>query len=123
MWANSPMYYNAFDDQPASYDGAVGRLELYDVQQSALFVSESQALQALAAIAGATAAVPMLERQERAMAALVNGSLWDEATGIYRQRDASANASRGLSAVLSPTSFYPMMGGIPSVAQAERMVQ
>jgi hypothetical protein len=73
------MYYNAFDDQPASYDGAAGRLELYDVQQSALFVSESQALQALAAVAGATAAVPTLERQGRAMAALVNGSLWDEA--------------------------------------------
>ena len=47
--------------------------------QSALFVSESQALQALAAVAGATAAAPALERQGRAMAALVNGSLWDEA--------------------------------------------
>ena len=52
---NSPMYYNAFADQPASYDNVSYRLQLYDVQQSALFVSESQALQALAVIDGGAA--------------------------------------------------------------------
>ena len=102
---NSPMYYNAFADQPASYDNVSYRLQLYDVQQSALFVSESQALQALAVIDGGAAAMtslPMLQQREETMARLVNESLWDEATGIYRQRDASG-ASRGLSSVLSPT--------------------
>ena len=99
---NSPMYYNSFDDQPAGYDTATGRLELYDVQQSALFVSESTALQELAAVAGAhaAAAIPMLKEQSAAMSKLVNQSLWDESTGIYRQRDAS-NMSRGFSPVLS----------------------
>jgi hypothetical protein len=52
---NSPMYYNAFPDPEnpakqlqAEWDSATGRLQLYDCQQSALFVSESTALQALA---------------------------------------------------------------------------
>lgn len=99
-------YYNAFDDEPAAFDNITSRLQLYDVQQSALFVSESLALQALAKAAGAigTAAMPMLKEQSTTMAALVNGSLWDEETGIYRQRDASP-LKRGLSPVLSPTSF------------------
>lgn len=35
----------------------------------------------------------------------------------------AANTSRTFSPVLSPTSFYPMMSGIPSVAMAETMVR
>jgi hypothetical protein len=64
-----------------------GRLELYDVQMSALFVSESKALQELAPIAGGSApagVLPMLEQQAKTMARLVNSSLWDNQTGIYR---------------------------------------
>ena len=118
---NSPMYYNAFNDTQASWDSAAGRLQLYDVQMSALFVSESIALQQLAVLVAQPAALPMLSTQAKTMAALVNGSLWDETTGIYRQRDASP-AKLGFSPVLSPTSFYPMLGGIPSEAQAERMI-
>lgn len=80
---NSPMYDNAFGQQPATYNAATGRLELYDVQMSSLFVSESRALQALALIAGepARAALTMLETQADTMASLVNGSLWDEQSG------------------------------------------
>lgn len=72
-----------FDDQPAAYDIDNGRLQLYDVQQSALFVSESIALQQLTNAAGAAgaAALPLLKQQAATMAALVNGSLWDDATG------------------------------------------
>ena len=72
-----------FDDQPAAYDIDNGRLQLYDVQQSALFVSESIALQQLTKAAGTAgaAALPLLEQQAATMAALVNGSLWDDATG------------------------------------------
>ena len=87
---NSPMYYNAFDDGAASFDSARGRLQLYDVQQSALFVSESLALQQLAQlVAGAETSLALLQQQSATMAALINGSLWDDATGIYRQRDAT----------------------------------
>lgn len=92
---------------------------------SALFVSESLALQKLGPIAGLSSNNPIISKlkmQSESMASLLNTSLWDDETGIYRQRDATANKSRGLSPVLSPTSFYPMLAGIPSVSQAERMV-
>jgi hypothetical protein len=85
---NSPMYDNAFDQQPATYNAASGRLELYDVQMSSLFVSESQALQELAAVVGGPtlAVLPTLKKQANNMASLVNASLWDDETGIFRQR-------------------------------------
>ena len=117
---NSPMYFNAFDSpnassrgkrMPANFDLASGRLQLYDVQQSALFVSEARALQQLANISGssaALAAVPQLKARADSMAALINSVLWDESSGIYRQLDASA-AELGFSPAISPTSFYPMI--------------
>jgi hypothetical protein len=147
---NSPMYLNAFDSTPptapaagddgaaapgdgshrsqsttripASFDAAKGRLQLYDVQQSALFVSEARALQKLAAVSGNSEAIPQLKTRADSMAALINGLLWDEATGIYRQVDASP-AGRGFSPAISPTSFYPMIAGMAGVDQAERMVK
>ena len=82
------MYDNAFDQMPATYNATTGRLELYDFQMSSLFVSESQALQELASVVGGPtlAVLPMLKQQANRMASLVNGSLWDDETGIFRQR-------------------------------------
>lgn len=51
-----------------------------------------------------------------------NATLWDESTGLYRQVDASSD-KKGFSSAISPTSFYGMIGGVPSVTQAERMVK
>ena len=78
---NSPMYYNAFDDKPAAYDAVSGRIQLYDVQMSALFVSESMALQELAKVAGVSSSqwgpvLPLLKTQAHTMSLLVNTSLW-----------------------------------------------
>eukprot|EP00937_MAST-01D_sp_MAST-1D-sp2_P000301 g301.t1 len=131
---NAPMYYNAFDGAPASYDAEASRLQLYDVQQSALFVSEARALQRLVdavsatetAGAGTAAAAArmlgVLREREQAVARSIDRVLWDERTGIYRQVDASP-ARRGFSAEISPTSFYPMLGAVPSAARAKRMVR
>ena len=120
-WLSLCRYYNAFNNTKASYDKAKGRLQLYDVQMSSLFVAESKALQKLAVAVGDTAAVAMLKQQCDNIGALINGVLWDEATGIYRQVDAS-NLSRGFSPAISPTSFYPLIAGVASTARAQRMV-
>ena len=90
---NSPMYDNAFDQQPATYNATTGRLELYDVQMSSLFVSESHALQKLASVAGELGhtALSVLQRQAKEMASRINVSLWDEQTGIFRQRYADVS--------------------------------
>ena len=96
----------------ASYDANAGRLQLYDCQQSALFVSESRALQKLAvATAGNGGAVATLSKQASAITANIGRLLWDEATGIYRQYDASP-LGRGHSPVISPTSFCTDMAEI-----------
>jgi neutral trehalase len=119
---NSPMYDDAFGvGVGAEWDVVRHRLQLYDVQQSALFVSESHALEALAHLCGHGDVVPLLQAQRRAMSAAINRVLWDEGSGIYRQVDASPK-QRGFSYAISPTSFYPMLGGVPTAAQATRLV-
>eukprot|EP00051_Salpingoeca_urceolata_P013522 m.169852 g.169852 ORF g.169852 m.169852 type:complete len:934 (+) comp17815_c0_seq5:96-2897(+) len=124
---NSPMYYDTFDvpgsskRAPARWDAEQGRVQLYDCQQSALFVAESQALQALAAVAGRSDTMPMLQHQSQTLSRLINNVLWDDATGVYRQKDASP-LRLGFSPAISPTSFYPMIAGIPSQAQATRLL-
>ena len=106
----------------ADFDGTLGRLQLYDVQMSSLFVSESHALQALAPLAGQPAGVvAQLARQSADVTALMQSVLWDANTKIYRQVDASPKR-RGFSAAISPTSFYPMIAGVATVPQAEAMV-
>jgi putative isomerase len=124
---NSPMYFNAWrtpadpEGVAADWDAQASRLQLYDVQQTALFAAEAQALQVLANATGNTAAVPQLAQRQATVAAALNSVLWDNNTGIYRQVDASPSA-RGFSPSLSPTSFYPMISGAASAEQADRMV-
>ena len=49
MLCYATRYYNAFGDAPAAWDDVANRLQLYDVQQSSLFVSDCRALEALVA--------------------------------------------------------------------------
>ena len=65
---NSPMYYNAFNNTVADYDADAGRIQLYDVQMSALFVSESLALQQLASVADQAALDPLIPPRPRVLA-------------------------------------------------------
>ena len=117
------MYYDTFGrGRGAEWATASHRVELYDVQQSALFVSESLALEALANVTGNVVLCPRLRKQRIAMSAAINRVLWDDGTGIYRQVDASP-ARRGFSPVISPTSFYPMIAGVATADQALRMVR
>ena len=119
---NSPMYYYAFNDSEAEFDSVSKRVQLFDCQQSALFVSESLSLQALGKASGNGADVAMLHKQSTVIASQINKVLWDDTTGIYRQVDASPKR-RGFSEVISPTSFYPLIAGVASVDQAVTMVR
>ena len=62
-----------------------------------------------------------LRQQSESITAQINKQLWDDTTGVYRNLDAST-LRRGFSPRLSPTSFYPMIGGVASLAQVERMM-
>ena len=92
---------------------------------SFLFISESQALQELAAAVPGIAHPAVLARlksQSATVTQAANSTLWDNITGLYRQLDASPD-SRGFSSAISPTSFYGMIASVPSIEQAERMVK
>ena len=122
------MYLNTFRD--AAHPRGVGprfehqRLMLYDCQMSFLFISESQALQWLGSRAAnaSTDLLHHLHDQENFLIAAANATLWDAGSGVYRQVDASADR-KGFSPSISPTSFYGMIGGVPSMLQAEQMVR
>ncbi len=45
--------------------------------------------------------------------------LWDGKSGIYRDKDLVTNQ---FSTRLAPTNFYPLLAGLPTQEQAERMV-
>ncbi|MBO5480167.1 MAG: hypothetical protein J6A63_03140 [Clostridia bacterium] len=55
----------------------------------------------------------------KTVADTVNQLLWDEETGAYYDRTFSG----ALTKVLTPASFFPLIAGIPSKAQAEKMVK
>lgn len=50
----------------------------------------------------------------------INNLLWDEEDGVYYDRLVDSGK---FTKVLTPASFFPMMAGIPSKEQAERMVK
>ncbi len=50
---------------------------------------------------------------------VMNDLLWDEQDGVYYDRLMSGKLTK----VLTPASFFPMFAGVPSAAQAEKMVK
>ena len=51
--------------------------------------------------------------------AQINAVLWDEEDGMYYDRTMSGKLAK----VLTPSSFFPMMVGVPTKEQAEKMVK
>ncbi len=110
---NSPMY----DGVP--FDATTNLLELADVGLTGLYVADCQALAEIATILGRPADAAELRARGEKYAAGLRG-LWDEKAGIYLNRRTDSGEA---SPKVSPTSFYPLMAGVPTPAQAERMVR
>ena len=108
---NSPMYDGEF------FDNATSLMQLADVGMSSMVVQEAEALAELAAVVNRTAdAARVLQRANATRAALA--ALWDERDGVFTNLFANGTFYRRR----SPTSFYALMAGAASDAQAERMV-
>lgn len=115
-------YESGLDDSPM-YDDAVfntetGTMEMTDIGINSLYALDCWALHELARIIGRIELAEELKAEFERIKTLVNKELWDESSGIYRNRLWNG----ALSGRISPTSFYPMIAGIASAAQAERMV-
>jgi neutral trehalase len=110
---NSPMY------DGAPFDPATGRMHLADVGMTSLYVADCRALAEMARILGRR----QEEQELRSRAARYGArlrTLWDEKSGIFLNKNLDTGAS---SQRLTPTNFYPMLAGIASPRQADRMVR
>jgi hypothetical protein len=110
---NSPLY----DDVP--FDEARGLMRMADVGQMSLHAADSAALAEIAAILGRTAEAAELRERAAATRAKL-ASLWDDERGIFCNRRLDTGQ---LIARTAPTSFYPMLCGAATPAQAARMVR
>jgi hypothetical protein len=108
---NSPMY------DGAGFDGKL--MQLADVGLMSFYIADCDALAEIASELGRTRdAAELRRRAARYRKAL--STLWDPATGIYRNKDLRTGK---LSDRLSPTNFYPLLAKVPGPAQADRMIR
>ncbi len=109
---NSPLFDSAV------YNETSHKLELASVGLMSLYIADCKNLASIAEILGkADDKEELLSRAEKYSLKL--NELWDEKSGIYRDKDLVTNK---FSYRLAPTNFYPLIAGLPTQEQAERMV-
>jgi putative isomerase len=109
---NSPV----FDD--AEFDPASRTLTLATVDLNAMLCADSELLARIARECGDEKTARALDREHAAHAARINALMWSDKHGAYLNRTWDGR----LAQVLTPMIFYPLMAGVPTEAQAERLV-
>lgn len=111
---NSPMY----EDIKPEVVGKNSLMNLADVGLNSMYAADCKYLAKIAKELGKTADETELLGREKKFS-ILTAKLWDDKTGIYLNKylDTSKFSPR-----LSPTLFYPMLAGIPSKQQSERMM-
>lgn len=118
---NSPMY-DGIDNGlgPVRFDNVTTHhMTLYDVGMTALYLSDTEALIALANARNRTDVVPTLQARFDRVSAALNANLWDNGTGLYT--NVLYNGS--FYARYAPTSMFPLISGVASEAQATSTVE
>jgi putative isomerase len=110
---NSPLYDNA------TFDNATGLLSQMDVGLHALYIADARALAALARLVGRDDLVADLDARAGAAAALLQSELWCEDAGTYLNKDYKTGRWVPWTA---PPMLYPLIAGVPTMAQVERML-
>ncbi len=109
---NSPLFDSAL------FNENTHKLELASVGLMSLYISDCKKLAEISAILGKIDdQQELLARAEKYSLKLTE--LWDEKTGIYRDKNLVTNR---FSTQLTPTSFYPLLTETPTQEQAERMI-
>ena len=109
---NSPMY----DD--VQFDPDLHLMLLADVGLMGMYAADCDALAAMAAELGRSMEETELRTRYEEIAAKLQ-TLWHEDTGMFlnKRLDTGEYSFR-----LSPTHFYPLIGGVATPAQARRMI-
>lgn len=93
-------------------------MNIYDVGQSAAIAAECEALAAIASILGKTADAAMLRARQATLGQLIVDKMWLPRLSVFSNLLANGTAYPRI----SPTSFYPMLAGVATDAQATAMV-
>lgn len=114
---------SGMDDNPmwddVHYDPHTYTMDLDDVGLNSLYALDAESLAALAAQLGKEDDRQTFLADYEKMKRLVREKLWNDSDGIYENRFWNGEFSKRL----SPSNFYPMLAGIATPEQAERMVQ
>jgi len=110
---DSPMY----DD--AHYDTRTYTMDLDDVGLNSLYALDAECLAKLAQALGKEEDRKVFQAQYEKMKLLIREKLWNETDGIYQNLSWNGQFSKRL----SPTNFYPMLAGIATPDQAQKMVR
>jgi putative isomerase len=110
---NSPMY------DEVKYNKKTNTMELADVGLNALYALDCWALKEIALILGRKDDAEHFSQQYENMKSKINDELWNNELGIYCNKYWDGTFSTRL----SPTNFYPLLAGIPSKEQAERLIK
>ncbi len=109
---------NAPIHDEAPYDAATRTLASLDVGLNSLLVLDAEMLAAIAADLGLAAEAAAHAARAAATRDRVRTELWDEARGLFANRLWSGAFVRSF----GPTSFYPLVAGIPTAAQTEQLL-
>jgi hypothetical protein len=116
------MYESGLDNSPlfdeAVFNNEKHMLDLASVDLMSFYIADCKSLAFIAGELGYEEdKTELLQRAEKYSLKLAE--LWDDKTGIYRDKNLITNE---FSKHLSPGNFYPLLAGVPSKEQAERMI-
>jgi putative isomerase len=116
------MYESGLDNSPlfdeAVFNQKTHLLELASVDLMSLYIADCKALAFISGELGHdNDKAELLDRAAKYSLKLTE--LWDEKSGIYRDKNLVTNE---FSKHLAPCNFYPLLSGVPSQQQAERMI-
>lgn len=106
-----------FDD--AQFNPETHMLELADAGLTGLYVADCNYLAEIAGVLGNTSDVEELKSRSALYGEKLK-QLWDDQSGIFRDYYTDRNE---FSKHLSPTNFYPLIAGVATQQQAERMIK
>jgi len=118
---NMPDKFNVgkgMDDTPMR-EPARNLGNMYSLDMSCFKAISLEIMGKMARVLGNPQDAQQYEQAYRNIVAAINQTFWHDAKGTYRNRYVSGDWAL----CESPTSFYPLLAGAPSVQQAQRLVQ
>lgn len=110
---NSPIYDNV------PFDSKSELMQQADVGLMSLYIADCKALATMADVLGRSKERKELQNRAYKYSKSLT-TLWNEGKGIYLNKRTDTNIFNNH---LSPTNFYPLIAGVPTQRQAERMIK